>query len=43
MGDAGVRVTFSDFWIGTGLARSTGSSELLGTLSLGWAPLETRR
>ena len=43
MGDLGLRFMLGDFWIGAGVARSTAWDGYLGTLSLGWAPLETRR
>ena len=41
MGDLGLRVMFRDFWVGAGVARSTGWDGYRGMLSVGWAPLKT--
>jgi hypothetical protein len=41
MGDLGLRVMFRDFWVGAGVARSTGWDGYRAALSVGWAPLKT--
>jgi hypothetical protein len=41
MGDLGLRLMFRDFWVGAGVARSTGWDGYRATLSVGWAPLKT--
>ena len=43
VGDVGLRFMLGDFWLGGGVARSTGWDGYLATLSVGWAPLQTRK
>lgn len=42
IGDLGLRMMLRDFWVGAGVARSTAWDGYRATLSVGWAPLQTR-
>ena len=41
MGDVGARLCISKIWVGLNVGGSPSSPGLMGTLSLGWAPLES--
>ena len=41
MGDVGARLCIGKFWVGLNVGGSPSSQGLMGTLSVGWAPLES--